>query len=521
MILKRIVFFLFTKVCLYPILYLSLQADAQILQTPGFKHYVDTFNADYPEKYKKAISNKDCWEWMEKNIPFFECPDKGLERTYYFRWYTFRKHIRETSDGFVITEFLPDVPWAGKYNTINATACHHFYEGRWLRNKKYLNDYAVFWFRHDGSLRFYSDWLGDAIYHYYLITKDKELITTLLPDIITNYEKWEASNEDSSGLFWQLDVRDGGEESIGGNGYRPTINSYMYGNAMAISKMAGITGNKNIEIKYLQKAILLKEKIQQKLWDNKEHFFKVLPKEEAASLVCVKELIGYLPWYFNLPDTNYSTAWKYLTDTTCFKAPFGPTTAERNHSRFMYESRRVCMWNGYSWPFATSQTLTALINVLNNYKQDYLSKNDFFDLLQTYCHSQRIKLKDERVVPWIDESLNPFTGDWFTRTQLYERSAPDKDRGEDYNHSTFNDLIISGLVGVQPQEGNRLVINPLLPVGEWEYFCLDRIEYNGGLLTVLYDKSGEKYHRGKGLIVFKNGKKIASSPSLKKLTITL
>lgn len=295
----------------------------------------------------------------------------------------------------------------------------------------------------------------------------------------------------------------------------------MYGSAIAISKMAGLLKDKNTEKEYRQKAALLKKLVQQNLWDTKEHFFKVLPKEEAGILACVKELIGYIPWYFNLPDNTNSMAWKYLTDTTFFKAPYGPATAERDHPRFMYESRRVCMWNGFSWPCATSQTLTALINLLNNYRQAYISKDDFFELLLTYSNSQRIKLKNGKEIPWIDESLNPFTGDWFTRTELFARNAPDKDRGEDYNHSTFNDLIISGLVGIQPQEGAKLIINPLLPEGKWDYFCLDQIEYNSQLLTILYDKNGHKYKRGKGLMVLKNSKKIASSPSLKKLTIQL
>ena len=57
---------------------------------------------------------------MEENVPRFECPDKELEEIYYFRWWTFRKHIKETPDGFVITEFLPKVSWSGKYNKISS-----------------------------------------------------------------------------------------------------------------------------------------------------------------------------------------------------------------------------------------------------------------------------------------------------------------------------------------------------------------------------------------------------------------
>ena len=60
----------------------------------------------------------------------------------------------------------------------------------------------------------------------------------LLPELVANYREWEKSHRDPNGLFWQIDDRDGMEFSIGGSGYRPTINSYRYGDAMAVSEIA-------------------------------------------------------------------------------------------------------------------------------------------------------------------------------------------------------------------------------------------------------------------------------------------
>ena len=48
---------------------------------------------------------------------------------------------------------------------------------------------------------------------------------------------WETTNLKENGLFYQIDDRDGMEYSISGNGMRPTINSYMCGDAKAISKI--------------------------------------------------------------------------------------------------------------------------------------------------------------------------------------------------------------------------------------------------------------------------------------------
>lgn len=47
-----------------------------------------------------------------------------------------------------------------------------------------------------------------------------------------------------------------------------------------------------------------------------------------------------------------------------------------------------------------------------------------------------------------------------------------KERGKDYNHSSFCDLVISGLLGLQPQVDGSLVIEPLIPEGKWDYFAL-------------------------------------------------
>src|SRR5712692_1348972 len=114
------------------------RANPVLLHAETFKHYDDSFNERDQELYLQAIPNARAWPFLSANIPLFECPDPDLERTYYFRWWTYRKHIKETPEGFVLTEFLPKVPWAGKYNTIDCAAGHHFYEGRWLRDRKYL-----------------------------------------------------------------------------------------------------------------------------------------------------------------------------------------------------------------------------------------------------------------------------------------------------------------------------------------------------------------------------------------------
>ena len=296
--------------------------NAVVLRADSFKHYIDQFNRSDEELYVQHVPNDEAWEFLKANVPLFECPDEDFERTYYFRWWTYRKHIKDTPDGFVITEFLPKVSWSGKHNAISCPAGHHFYEGRWLHDNKYLDDYAVFWFRKGGSPRRYSFWAADAFWARYLVTMDRSHIVDLLDDLITNYGEWESSRLEPDGLFWQIDDRDGMEVSIGGSGKRATINSYMHGDAAAISRIAVLAGSEDVAERFRQKARKIKQLVQTKLWDEKAKFFKTLPRE-SQTLVDVREQHGYTPWYFNLPDAGkgYEIAWKQLMDPQGFLRP--------------------------------------------------------------------------------------------------------------------------------------------------------------------------------------------------------
>lgn len=497
-----------------------------VLKTDGFKAYVDRFNRDDVELYTN-IPNAQAWSFLSENVPRFECPDPLFEQTYYFRWWTFRKHVKQTPDGFVITEFLPPVPWARKHNTIACPGSHHYYEGRWLRDRRILDDYSRFWLKNGGKPRQYSFWIADAFYARHLVTPSQELLTSLLDDLVKNYKEWETTNRGQELLFHQIDDRDGMEVSIGGSGYRATINAYQYGDAVAIARIATMTDRKELAEEFTFKAKEIKERVQSMLWDSKAQFFKVLPRGENKQLVDVRELHGFTPWYFKLPEPGkgYEVAWKQLMDPKGFYAPFGPTTAEQRHPGFKIAyTGHECQWNGPSWPFATAVTLTALANVLNDYPQEAIFRKDYFETLKIYTKSHQLTREDGKVVPWIDENLNPFTGDWISRTRLktwknntWDAGKGGVERGKDYNHSTYCDLIISGLVGLRPRADDIVEVNPLLPDNTWEWFCLDGVSYHGRELTILWDRTGKRYQRGQGLRVFADGQEIASSPSLERV----
>jgi len=285
---------------------------------------------------------------------------------------------------------------------------------------------------------------------------------------------------------------------------RPSINSYMYGNATAIARIAALAGNGTLESEYRAKASTLGSLVQERLWNPDAAFFET--RLESGEFAPVREQIGFTPWMFHLAEERQAVAWKQLMDPQGFYAPFGPTTAERRHPQFEIPYHGDdCQWNGPSWPFATTIALKALANAP-------APGTAWFDTFRIYSRSQHLE-----GMPYVDENLNPLTGEWLARA-LKLRKKGFTNRGAHYNHSGYADLVVTGLAGLRPRADATVEVAPLLPARTWDWFCLDRVPYHGRMLTILWDRTGARFRRGKGLAVFADGREIARGPALSRLT---
>ncbi len=192
-----------------------------------------------------------------------------------------------------------------------------------------------------------------------------------------------------------------------------------------------------------------------------------------------------------------------IMSSSGFKADWGLTTAERRHPQFRSHGVGTCEWDGAVWPFATSQTLTGMANFIRHFDQSVLSEKDYFDAIKTYAYSHT-----KNGNPYIGEYQDEKTGAWL---------KGDNPRSHFYNHSTFCDLVISGLVGLIPGDDDFIKVHPLVPSNTWKWFALDRIDYHGHRVSIFWDETGEKYHKGKGLFLYADGKLIAHAPVLRKI----
>jgi hypothetical protein len=487
--------------------------------------------------------NRD-WEWYRSNIPFFECPDAELVTTYYYRWELVTKHLTYGSpeSGYSYTEFIDRPFWSGAYGAISCPAGHQLYEVRWLRDRRYSQDYARYWLRTPGAEpRRYSTWLADSVWALSQVQGDAKFVRDLYPDLVRNQEAWDRDHfVPEKGLYWQTGHDDGMEFNInsrqtrnifrGAPGYRPTINAYMWAELRALAEMAEFVGETYSANEFRERADALKDRVQSMLWDPRRQFFFPMFRDDevcheehfpgftirAGTLTYEdgpfagsphgRELIGFVPWQFKLPGPGYEAAWRFLMDPEFFLAPFGPTTVERHDPQFLVTDR-CCWWSGQSWPYATTQTLKALAHLLQDYAQDQISRAEYLTLLGTYARTHR---KEGR--PYLAEAAHPDTGSW-EGYDAYNHS-------EHYFHSGFNDLIITGLVGVKPRADDMFDLDPLASP-EWPWFALDALPYRGHRVGIFWDRDGSRYGLGRGLHVIVNGEPMAWRETLGRLTFTL
>ena len=369
--------------------------------TALLKEYVARFNRKDVELYTNAISNAEAEGFMLGNCPRFACPNKDIERTYYFRWWTFRKHLKRREQGtgnreqarWCVTEFLPKVSWSGTDNTIVCPAGHHLREARWLRDGVYASDLARFWLADPqaGHRWKYSSWLYTATCLAAEVIGDDRLPESLLDAAVSYYSHWEEGVDrgawpekgkahmggDGKGGFTSIDNCEGTEISLGGNGYKPLMASAMWSEAKTIAEVARKCGRTDLARTFAEKAEVARRSMIAHCWNPDLGFFTTAKTNGTKGVV--RELHGYAPWYFGMPTDACRPDWAQLSDPQGFAARYGLTFPERRAPGFTIDyAGHECKWNGPSWPFATSIALTALANDLQAQSNNRTIEQSFF-----------------------------------------------------------------------------------------------------------------------------------------------
>ncbi|KAI1294325.1 Six-hairpin glycosidase-like protein [Xylaria venustula] len=451
--------------------------------------------------------------FLRENIPYIDIPDQLIEDVYYYRWTSIQRNIRYViaGTGYMCTEFVHPVGYAQAFGTIDAAAGHQIDESRWLRNTAYADDYIQLYTRGPADPLQYTQWILDATSRRAMVTGDSDFLATQLDDLIRVWGLWDPYFNSTVGLYYYQPVWDAQELSLPGfiadpqnlnwdlrkdgpNTYRPSHNAYMVANARAIARAAQLAQDDDNESKFSQIADDIETAMYEFLWAPEQEFFMdvIVPDNRLTG----REQVGLFPYRFDIGlNKSYAQpALDAMFDTMGFLAPYGPTTLEIRNPWFaaVKPDDYCCWWNGQSWPYSTSHTLKSLAAIYRSGVTNATAEQ-YYQYLQTYARTQQ-----KNGQPYVAESHYPFTDSW---------SADSTNHSENYDHSTNNDDVITGLLGIIPQPDDTLQISPIIP-SNWTYFALENLPYHGHLVTVLYDEDGSRYNVGPGLNVYVNGHRV-------------
>ena len=446
------------------------------------------------------------------------------------------------------------MPWAKEpYTDLNDSTSFHLAEGRWLRDPAVVDDLIDHEYTGGGNDRHFSESIAAASLATTYVTGDPAPALRHLDAMQHIYNLWDDHFDRERNLYWIEPLLDATEYTISsidasgagfedkvnagdahngftqGFAFRPSFNSYMVANALAIAHLATLAGKPAVAADYTRRAEAIRTAMLQQLWNPKfQHFTDIYqrstPYVKAGDFIRGRELVGYTPWFYELPPrdaaeaSKYDIAWKHALDPSELAGPAGLRTVEPTYPRYLTQyrfngvtQRRECQWNGPSWPFQTSQVLTALANLLDDYPPANVTPDDYVRILRQYTHQHFLTPGH----PNLQEDYDPDQGG-----PIVGRA-----RSHHYAHSTYNDLILSGLIGIRPRADDVFELEPLLPSATSahpiRYFALQNLRYHGHDIDVIYDVDGTRYHRGAGLSVYVDHH-LAKGPSpLGKLEVPL
>jgi hypothetical protein len=497
--------------------------------------------------------------WANGTIPLFEASDANLTQTYYFRWRVLKTHIHETglSDPglqWVLTEYSPNVSWAGRDDTIPCAAGHHLADARWLRDPTIPASYSRWWVSGIQGVRFnYYNFLATAIRRRLQVEGSSAipLISALYSNLTDFYLRYanatsppESSFLEDKDCLWNIPGNEGQERTISGPGCRPLVNSLMFGEADAMSDIAAAVGDASGSIFFKAEAEKWRMRVL-KLWNENLSLFDTRINA-TGDFAGVREIASLSsPWYYGvIPTENastYASSWVNAFDPEGFFGRWGLRSAELRHPKFKCPSPGCsggCYWSGPSWPFETSKVLRAAVDILQSpslaSSVPALNRTGLWTLLAQYTTShlpgawviQNVSktnpngiadpailnasgyLLDGLGLSWIAELGCADEGTWTDSPSM----------GYLYHHSSFMDIVISGVAGVQSAAWGAngaapsISITPLQPSDNTlTYWAVDGLRIGGADISVFWDRDGSRYNKGQGLLVLINGNRVASA----------
>ena len=500
---------------------------------------IEAFDATLKQSNPIQISI-DNWANFFKKVPRFTCSDPYLEKYYYYRWYGLRLNMVDTKGEF-------NLPYPCIYEGINAGWFRHqisygtqahILETRWMHDPNVAKG-AFLNFIHNqrkdgsypGALRrgfekhigFYHVNWGKVTRDFYRIHPDQEFLKQAYSSLVryANYfdrerdkenmnlydviNHWETGQEYMSRyLFVDPESDKGGEFQL--KGVDATV--YIYELQNNLAWMATELSKPDEAKKWSIKARQTGDAILTNMWDDQQHFFfDINPKTGEKSPY--KAAIGFYPFFTDLVTEKHITALTdhlFNPDEFWTNYPLPSSSLDDPNTNIFGDwkkKRQACPWNGKSWLMTTSHVCDGLAYTAQRLEKSLKPKA--VELINRFIHT--LFLDGDLNRPSSYEYYNPING-----IPPYFREA------DDYMHSWINDLIIKYVVGLQPSDANKIIIDPL-PF-DLDFFTLDDVLVKGHYLKILWRKEDTTTEK-KGLYIFVDGQLVKHSKKLARIEMML
>lgn len=365
---------------------------------------------------------------------------------------------------------------------------------------------------HDFTGHYFFHMLPYIAWQIYELTKDRNWLEKVSPALWEDLLGWGFYDNDKSGLPLMVYEGDGAGEFGPASHYRkkggitelPEVSGDLeiglpcsfespkakwgspipnkrteiatfYGlNYFAFYKINEILGDTRAALECFEKYAQIKHSFQKYMWDEGEAFFlELLSDNEKISEV---KQVGGIYALLLLDPPNPEKYLENLSSPHKFNQEYGIASTSRDS--FAYSPNNTvngarphtCLWNGPTWPFATSLSLLAIGRYIKNIEDEGLKKkylSYFRQQLDKYTHLHYFYGDINR--PCLIEHYNCETG------------LPMSEQ-DDYNHSCYIDIIVRMLCGIEVDETGNLNFSPL-DLGI-EYIRLEKIPFQGEEFTV-------------------------------------
>jgi Mannosylglycerate hydrolase MGH1-like glycoside hydrolase domain len=463
--------------------------------------------------------------WFDDNCPRLQCSDPYIEKLWKYRWFVARHCLSRAETGYLQEPcFFEGMHWYNRL--ISYSSPHIMSEVRWLRDPKYafgqvrnhaLMSYDTGNFR-DGIINrkdtFYTNWICKTTWESYMVHPDREFLAEIAPAMASdtlgllkvcdenNNKLLAPSSHWPTGMewqpsFWYFDRFDNTQKES--KLERVDFVSYHYANARATALAFAELDDASQALQFDELADEIRAQCLKWMWDPQDRFFYSVRESDQAVALC-REIVGFYPFFAMMPpdEPQFTDTLRYMIDEEEFWNPYPLATVTKRNPAYTPSQMKWpgpggkitgCMWNGPTWPHANSIIAESMARAIQSYDQDIITPKVFWKFMDRFTHLQF--LGDDINSPMIQEYYDGVTA---------------KPQGcRDYFHSTYNDIIIRYLCGIEPSPEPGVVrLNPI--PSKVRYFRLDNIRYHGHDLTVIWNP---KDKRGK-----LNGMKIPKGYSL-------